>query len=153
VFDDAAWEARHGAPVLTGKSAQLVSVSEEEMTREQKVVRSLFAEFMRAPLRTFPNPREELDAPTDKGAYVIYDRRGTVVHVGRTPRGKGGIAQRLRNHMAGNSSFTHTYLNADGSQLKGQYKFRCLVVADGRQRALLEAYAIGCLCPAHIGLG
>jgi hypothetical protein len=43
--------------------------------------------------------------------------------------------------------------NGDGSRLRGRYKFRCIVVRSDRQRALLEAYAIGFLCPAHMGTG
>ena len=31
--------------------------------------------------------------------------------------------------------------------------YHSLVVKDARLRALLEAYAIGSLCPEHIGLG
>ncbi len=31
--------------------------------------------------------------------------------------------------------------------------FGCLPVTDDRRRALLEAYAIGVLCPKHIGHG
>lgn len=38
-------------------------------------------------------------------------------------------------------------------KLRGGYGFRYLTVKNPRQRALLEAYAIGVLCPAHIGLG
>jgi hypothetical protein len=72
-----------------------------------------------------------------------------------TPRAKGGIAQRLRGHMAGNSSFTQTYLKEkrgrDGNWLRGRCTFRSLVVTSRRKRALLEALAIGILCPAHIG--
>jgi hypothetical protein len=57
--------------------------------------------------------------------------------------------------MATQSSFTLKYkpLKKDGSCLREGYKFRCLVVQSQRQRALLEALAIGRLCPAHLGLG
>jgi hypothetical protein len=34
-----------------------------------------------------------------------------------------------------------------------RYKFRCVVVENPRLRALLESYATGQLCPAHLGLG
>ncbi len=123
------------------------------MTREQKAVRALFTELMRSSLQTFPAFQGELNAPDRQGVYVIYDPRGKVAHVGRTPKAKGGIAQRLRNHMSASSSFTNQYLKGDGSKLRGKYKFRCIVVNDRRRRAFLEAYAIGHLCPAHIGLG
>ena len=123
------------------------------MTREQQSVRALFTQLQRAPLRTFPNYREKLEAPDRQGVYVIYSPRGRVVHVGRTPKAKRGIAQRLSNHMAAASSFAEKYLEGQGHKLRGRYKYRCLVVNDRRVRALLEAYAIGHLCPAHIGLG
>ncbi len=123
------------------------------MTREQETVKALFTELMHSPLQTFPARRGELKAPVRRGVYVIYSPRKKVVHVGRTPKAKGGIAQRLRDHMSGASSFTTQYLKKQGSKLRGRYKFRCIVVGGRRRRALLEAYAIGRLCPAHIGLG
>jgi hypothetical protein len=123
------------------------------MNRDQRKVRALFAQLKRAPLRRFPELRTELDAPTGLGVYVIYDPKGRVAHVGRTPRAAGGIAQRLRNHMAGASSFTNKQLKGDGSKLRGRYKYRCIEVRTKRHCALLEAYAIGSLCPIHIGTG
>src|SRR3981189_1497793 len=46
----------------------------------------------------FPPVRGRLEAPREKGVYVIYSPSGRIVHVGRTPRAKGGIAQRLKDH-------------------------------------------------------
>ena len=123
------------------------------MTPEQKTVRAVFTELKGSPLQTFPDLRGKLNAPDRQGVYVIYAPRGKVAHVGRTPKAKGGIAQRLRDHMSGASSFTNQYLNGEGSKLRGKYKFRYIVVNNRRHRALLEAYATGKLCPAHIGLG
>ena len=123
------------------------------MKRESKAVSALFAKLMQAPLQKFPEPRQKLNAPDRQGVYLIYGPRGKVLHVGRTPRAKGGIAQRLRSHLSGNSSFAIRYLDRDGSILRDKHKFRCLAVANPRRRALLEAYAIGHLCPAHLGLG
>jgi hypothetical protein len=60
---------------------------------------------------------------------------------------------RLANHLHGLSSFTKHYLEGKGSKLRQGYSYRCLPVKNLRRRALLEAYAIGCLCPKHIGLG
>jgi len=122
------------------------------MTREQKRVKALYAKLIGSTLQTFPEYRGKLNAPAGKGVYVIYDPRGKVAHVGSTPRAIGGIAQRLRNHMAGASSFTRAEFNRDGSRLRGKYKFQCIEVSAKRCRALLEAYAIGSLCPTHIGI-
>lgn len=38
-------------------------------------------------------------------------------------------------------------------KLRGRSTFRCIVVRDRMLRAYLAAFAIGCLCPAYIGLG
>lgn len=123
------------------------------MTREQKKVKALYAKLIGSPLQTFPAQGGKLNAPKGQGVYVIYNSRGRVAHVGRTPRAMGGIEQRLRDHLTGNSSFVKAQFNRDGSKLRGKYKFRCIEVRDKRRRALLEAYAIGSLCPIHIGLG
>jgi hypothetical protein len=120
---------------------------------DRKIIKARFAKLKRAPLRTFPDLYEKLDAPDRPGVYVIYSPRGVVLHVGSTPKGRKGIAQRLRDHLGTRSSFTLQYkrLKQDGSRLRKGYKFRCLPVRKRRFRALLEAYAIGCLCPEHIG--
>jgi hypothetical protein len=118
---------------------------------EYAIIRSVFNQLIRAPLQAFPTRREQLAAPRQQGVYVIYSPKHEVLHVGSTPMAKNGIAQRLRNHMAAQSSFVLRYLDGDGSQLRGGYMFRCLVVENRRLRALLEAFAIGHLCPAHIG--
>ena len=118
-----------------------------------KDVERHFKKLREQPLRIFPDARRELEAPSELGVYIIYNPKGKVVHVGRTTSAKGGIAQRLRNHMSGNSSFTRVFFKRDGSKLSKGYKFRCLIVEHARLRAYLEAYAIGRLCPAHIGTG
>ena len=125
----------------------------KRLTDERMAVKELFAELVRAPSHSFPRQGESLQAPRRRGVYIICNARGQVVHVGRTPKAKGGIAQRLRDHMAAASSFTLQYLKGDGSKLRGNYTFRCIVVGSPRRRALLEAYATGRLCPAHMGLG
>ncbi len=124
------------------------------MKPEPEIVAALYGELMEAPLRTFPALWEAgLDAPDRQGVYVIYDPRGRVLHVGRTTSARGGISQRLRDHMANASSFTTQYLKGEGGRLRGRYKYRALAVGNRRHRALLEAYATGHLCPAHLGVG
>ena len=81
-------------------------------------------------------------------------RKGkTVLHVGRTLRGEGGLRQRLNNHLHGRSSFTKKFYKGRGRNLRSGHTYQFLVVEDARRRALLEAYAIGRLCPKHLGLG
>ena len=126
------------------------------LSHEQKAIRKLFAELQNVTPQTFPTSGFP-DAPCARGVYIIYAPGGDVAHVGSTPRAKNGLRQRLHNHMQGQSSFAIKRFSGSkkkiGSQLRGRYKFKCLPVPGTRQRALLEAYAIGHLCPHHIGHG
>jgi len=123
------------------------------MITERKRIEDLFTDLCNKPVRLFPKERERLSAPSDSGVYII--RKGdTVLHVGRTVRGKEGIRQRLKNHLHGSPSFTNKYLKGNGAVLRdGEHTYKFIVVEYARDRALLEAYAIGILCPKHIGLG
>ena len=122
------------------------------MSEPQRIA-SLFQELTHAPRKPFLRARGRLDAPCGLGVYIIRDGKDNVVHVGRTPSGKYGIAQRLYNHLHGSSSFTNVHLKGVGRMLRDGYAFQCLEVESSRERTLLEAYAIGCLCPAHLGEG
>jgi hypothetical protein len=85
--------------------------------------------------------------------YIIR-KEETVLHVGRTLRGRDGIHQRLKNHLHGSSSFTNEYLKGNGAILREDAcTYQYLELEDPRKRALLEALAVGTLCPKHIGLG
>ena len=121
------------------------------MSREQETVKRLFDALVNAPLHTFPPPRGKLEAPTKPGVYIIYGPRANILHVGRTPRGSRGLRQRLANHLHGQSSFSNKFLSGDCSKLR-KCGYRCIIVENPRYRALLEAYATGSLCPAHLGL-
>jgi hypothetical protein len=72
---------------------------------------------------------------------------------GRDARARRGIRQRLFDHLQGRSAFTKRRFKYRGYMLRSGYKFRYLIVENPRDRALLEPYAIGCLCPAFIGYG
>jgi hypothetical protein len=121
--------------------------------REQIEIEELLAKLMREPCHPFPARRAKLEASNRKGVYIIYSPQDKVLHVSSTPRAKGGIEQRLRDHLHGNSSFTDSYFGGDGSKLSEGYKYRYIVIDNGRQRALVEVLGIGQLCPAHIGNG
>jgi len=98
----------------------------------------------------FPKERRRLEAPSEQAVYVI--RKGKVVlHVGRTVSAKGGLRQRLKNHLYGSSSFSKTWLKRDGSLLRKGHTYQFLEVEDPRLRWLLEAHTIGKLCPEHFG--
>lgn len=121
-------------------------------SREQRSVRASLTKLITAQMHSFPDAGQSLNAPDRKGVYVIYDPKGRVVHVGRTPKGKRGLFQRLNNHLHGASSFTIHYLKGRGAKLRRGFKYRYLVVTNARKRALLESLASGTLCPAHLGL-
>jgi len=120
--------------------------------RERRAVIALFRQLCRQTTVPFPQPYHRLKAPCARGVYVIRDPGGRVVHVGRTPRAKNGLRQRLKAHLAGQSSFVRNYLAKDGSRLRSGYTFQYLEVEDARKRALLEAFATAWLCPDHLGL-
>jgi len=122
----------------------------KKVTREREQVAKLYSALVASPLVKFP--AKSLVAPMQQGVYVIYGPNGRVLHVGSTPSGLQGIWQRLRNHLYKASSFTLVHLKGNGAQLRNGYGFRCVVVTNHRLRALLEHYAIGHLCPAHLGI-
>lgn len=123
------------------------------MNSESQHIQDLLARLLAQPRRPFPLQRQPLEAPSAPGVYVI--RQGNIVlHVGRTLRGDGGLRRRLMSHLHGMSSFTRQYLNGHGASLRETgYSYQYLELADPRTRALLEAHAIGTLCPKHLGLG
>lgn len=123
------------------------------MISQSQKVQLLFAELCKQPLQQFPRSREQLEAPLEPGVYVIHKGK-KVLHVGRTHRAKGGIYKRLKDHLYGSSSFTDKYLKGNGATLRKKgYTYQFVIVKDAKTRAFLEAYAIGMLCPEHIGLG
>jgi hypothetical protein len=128
-------------------------LAQDQMVSERKELKALFESLIDQPKKPFPKARERLDVPCARGVYVIYSPNGRPLHVGSTPRGKGGLRQRLNDHLAGRSSFTVKHLKRDFQQLRNGYEFQYVEVDDYRRRALLEALAAGQLCPAHIGRG
>lgn len=121
-------------------------------TRLQRQVRMLFDRLIAQPRVYFPeNGGAKISRKV--GVYIIYNPRGDVLHVGASVRGVNGLRQRLNNHLHSRSSFVRRYMNKQGAKLRRGYFLRCLPVKNHRHRALLEAYTIGYLCPAHIGLG
>ena len=124
-----------------------------DQERELRNNKTLFTELMKTPLQTFPPLRGKLIAPKKQVVYEIRDPSGIVDHVGKTDRAKEGGHQRLRAHMSGSSSYVIKYLKGDRSKLRNKYQFRCIVVDDPRLRALFESYAVGQLCPRHLGTG
>lgn len=121
------------------------------MKNERDAISQLLAELNTQPILPFPQEGTPLQAPTGQGVYVIRSSRNRVVHVGRTVRGKAGLRQRLRNHLAAQSSFVNVWLEGRASELRTGYTYQYLEVSDNRQRALLEHIATAWHCPAHLG--
>ncbi len=130
---------------LLGKNGKMLSESQE--------VKNLFRQLCKQCEHSFPQYRKTLNAPSQQGVYIIRMDR-SVLHVGRTLKGKGGLHQRLKNHLQGQSSFTKKFLHGRSERLRNkEYTYQYLEAKNPRLRALLEAYAVGVLCPEHLGLG
>ncbi len=123
------------------------------MARELARIKKLYRRLIASGSTPFPCKGERLDVPESHGVYIIYGPRKEVLHVGRTVRGKRGLRKRLNDHLHGASSFSIRYLSGKGSRLRGTHSFSFVEVDDARTRALLEAFAVGSLCPKHLGLG
>jgi hypothetical protein len=87
------------------------------------------------------------------GVYIIYSPKDEVLHVGVTKTAKGGLNQRLLNHIRNQSTFSKGYMQKKTINLRNGYKFRFIEIDDLITRCLLEALTIGLLCPAHLGTG
>ncbi len=123
------------------------------MNQEKQTVKKLFDKLCKQEKKPFPKKYHPLDAPFKACVYIIR-RNKTVLHAGRTHRCKKGIHQRLVGHLHGSSSFTNIYLHGNGATLRKKgYTYQYLKLENPRKRALLEHYAIGTLCPKHLGTG
>jgi hypothetical protein len=126
---------------------------ESQIMGEREEIDRLYESLFLQPKHTFPEPGKSFEAPVKHGVYVIYEAED-VLHVGRTIRGEQGLRQRLGNHLRGKSSFARAYLQKRKINLRDKsFLFQFLEEPDPRKRALLEALAIGKLCPLHIGVG
>jgi hypothetical protein len=122
------------------------------MKSEKTTIQKLYKNLTSQKRFAFPEKGKPLNVPCTHGVYII--RKGNkALHVGRTHRGKKGLHQRLSNHLHGASSFAIKSLGGVGEKLRKDYTYQYLEVKSDRQRALLEAYAVGTLCPVHLGLG
>jgi hypothetical protein len=123
------------------------------MKGEPKAVKAKLAQLLRSPMVPFPPAGERLDVPDLHGVYIIYDPKGQ----GSPCRPDGSRETRAlpeaQQPPQGASSFVVTALDGKGSVLRDGYKYRRISIENSRLRAFLEAFAIGHLCPDHIGDG
>jgi hypothetical protein len=117
---------------------------------EPETIQSLFEQLMAAQKFEFPRSPTRVEAPWEQGVYIIYDPHDAVAHVGRK-LGEYGLFGRMGDHINGYSSFHQHPLKPEGQKVSDGFLYAWLTNDSPRTRALLEAYATGRLCPAHIG--
>ena len=106
--------------------------------------------------RPFPSKRKRGGwdgVATDPGVYAILDPNGIVAHVGRTANASEGITSRLKDHLAGQSSFVDVGLKGDRDRLRRGWSFAFRRVDDPEIRARTEVIATAMLRPLHLGTG
>lgn len=119
---------------------------------EPEDLQKLYNKLIRSKAFTFPL-KGKVDVSSKHGVYVIYSPDNEVLHVGNTPSAKGGLNQRLYNHITGKSSFHRAYLKPNNINIRVDYIFKYIEVDCPRLRALLEALTAGSLCPKYFGTG
>lgn len=119
-------------------------------SKEPDIIKDLFKKLVLSDFHIFPE-KGKLSITNNHGVYIIYSPNNDVLHVGNTPSGKNGINQRLYNHITSTGVFYQKYLRKHNIKMRGTHKFKYLEVKDIRQRALLEAFTAGKLCPLHFG--
>ena len=120
--------------------------------KEIDKISSLHNQLLNSNTYSFPSSRK-VDVSLWQGVYIIYNKKGKILHVGRTRGGEDGLNQRLYNHLTNNSSFSKNYLRAHQIKLRQIGRFKYIKVDNARVRALLEALTTGKLCPVHLGTG
>lgn len=120
--------------------------------KESQTIKKLFENLISTNFHFFPT-KGKIKVTDNHGVYIIYNSDNVVLHVGNTPSGRKGLNQRLYNHISSTGVFYKKYLQPYEIKMRGTHKFRYLEVEDPRHRALLESFAIGSLCPVHLGTG
>ena len=119
---------------------------------ESEEIKKLFDKLIASPEHLFPE-NGKVYISDKHGVYIIYSPSNEILHVGTTKTAKGGLNQRLLNHVRNQSSFSVGYMQPNSISLRKGYKFKFIEVENARTRALLEALTAGLLCPAHFGTG
>jgi hypothetical protein len=120
---------------------------------KRRKVKELLSQLNKQPKCPFPPSRQKLSVPTAHGVYVIRNKQHRAMHVGRTLYGQDGLLQRLKNHLAGKSSFVRACFHGKGASLRRGFTYQFLKVADAEQRLLLEYAATVWHCPKHLAVG
>lgn len=92
-----------------------------------------FNDLKKAKLISISNKFEINNSPSRHGVFIIYNEKKQVLYVGRTPRAKEGLKQRIINHLTGASSFYKNYLEPENIDLKKIGKIRCIEIEDNKE--------------------
>lgn len=115
-----------------------------------KIIQSHFNRLIKSRLLSFKSTTDVNNISTNLGVYIIYNNKKEVLYIGRTPKAKGGLKQRIKNHLNGASSFSINFAQKNNLDLKKIGKFRYIPIEDYSERAYTEALATGKLCPQYI---
>jgi hypothetical protein len=119
---------------------------------EPKLIIKLYEDLINFDFHIFPI-KGKINICDKHGVYIILSPKDEILHVGSTKTAKGGINQRLLNHVRNQSTFSKGFMKLNSINLRNGYKFKYIEVENGRIRALLEALTAGMLCPLHFGTG
>lgn len=120
--------------------------------KETTEVKDFFEDLLKAQLMRLPSQGPP-KVSSNQGVYILYSVIGVVLHVGRSIRAKGGVNQRLNDHLKGKGSFTREYAYLSKIELREEVPFRFKEVHDDPKRALVEAFTCRSLCRVHLATG
>jgi excinuclease UvrABC nuclease subunit len=118
---------------------------------ESKKVKKLVKKLEKAEILAFPE-EGKIELPEVEGVYAIVNKKDEVIHVGKTEGGLGGLFARLNGHLYGKSALRKAYLAPNEINLRNKCGVKWVEVKTERLRYLVEARAIGKLCPAYLPL-
>lgn len=140
------------SPILAKEQQDSANYVKKKEIDEPTLIKNLHKKLILSDYHIFPK-KGKINITEKHGVYIIYNPKNEVLHVGNTPSGRKGLNQRLYNHISCTGVFYEKYLKPNNIKMRGTHKFKYLEVDDIRQRALLEAYSAGKLCPLHFGTG
>ena len=76
---------------------------------ESEIVMKLHNKLCSSKLYYFPK-KGKISVSTKHGVYIIYSATDEILHVGMAPYGKGGLNQRLYNHITKTGVLYREYL-------------------------------------------
>lgn len=118
---------------------------------EGKKIKKLYKKLCQA--EGVPVPKEgRIELPETEGVYLLLNKKDEVLLVGKTEGGKGGLRSRINTQLFGSSPFRKMYLLPSGIDIRKKHFVHWLTIESERDRILVEAYAMGKLCPAFIGM-